>query len=133
MNSVLLDTNVVSILFKPEHDRFGVCLDAVSGSQPVISFMTVAELMLWPVANNWGPFRHQSLLSHIRIYTTLYPDAATCALWSRVTDQCRRAGRPIQTADAWIAAAALQWKLPLMTVDVGDFVAVDGLEIVPIG
>jgi hypothetical protein len=71
---VLLDTNVVSILFKSEHDRFGTCLEAIGNSQPVISFMTAAELMLWPVANNWGPSRHEALRGHIRLYTTLYPD-----------------------------------------------------------
>ncbi len=48
-------------------------------------------------------------------------------------DGCRRAGRPIQTADAWIAATALQWEMPLATADFGDYAAVDGLEVIPIG
>ncbi len=48
-------------------------------------------------------------------------------------DGCRRAGRPSQTADAWIAATALQWEMPLATADFGDYAAVDGLEVIPIG
>jgi predicted nucleic acid-binding protein len=133
VNSVLLDTNVVSILFNPNHSLLGACLKAVAGKQSSLSFMSRAEILLWPTANNWGSFRRQALMNHLRPYTRLYPDEETCALWCRVMDQGRRRGRPIQTADAWIAATALQWSLPLMTADVGDFAAVEGLEIIPVG
>jgi len=40
------------------------------------------------------------------LYLTVYPDERTCAIWAEVVDQCRRIGRRIQTADAWIASAA---------------------------
>ena len=46
MQVLLLDTNVVSILFKKNHSLRQACLEAVSGQQLVISFMTRAELML---------------------------------------------------------------------------------------
>jgi predicted nucleic acid-binding protein len=39
--------------------------------------------------------------------TSVYPEARTCEIWAVVVDQCRRAGQPIQTADAWIAASAV--------------------------
>src|ERR1039457_1605047 len=75
--------------------------------------MTRAELLLWPAANNWGASRRAALEEHTAFYLTLYPDESTCAIWSDVVDQCRRAGQPIQTADAWIAASARQWGCPL--------------------
>src|ERR1035437_2619302 len=80
MKVLLLDTNVVSILFKKTHSLRPACLEAVSGQQLVISFMTRAELMLWPVANNWGESRRAALSEHIALYTTLYPDERTGGL-----------------------------------------------------
>ncbi len=89
--------------------------------------MTKAELLLWPTANHWGQSRRAALDKHLTAYTTLFPDEHTCECWVRVMDGCRRAGRPIQTADARIAATALQWEIPLATADFGDYAAVDGL------
>jgi predicted nucleic acid-binding protein len=132
MNVLLLDTNVVSILFNRNHGLRQNCVDAVTGHQLVVSFMTRAELLLSPTTNNWGANRRNTLEQHLALYLTLYPNERTCAVWSQVVDQCRRAGRSIQTADAWIASAALQWSCPLVTTDFKDYAAVNGLEIVAI-
>jgi hypothetical protein len=67
MKVLLLDTNVVSILFKKAHSLRQACLEAVSGQQLVISFMARAELMLWPVTNNWGESRRTALSEHIAL------------------------------------------------------------------
>ena len=133
MNIVLIDTNVASILLNPKQALCADCILAVAGQHLTIAFMTRAELSLWPAANNWGQARRADLAKHFTKYTTLLPDEETCEFWVRVKDGCKRKGRPIQTADAWIAATALQWDIPLITSDYGDFAAVDGLEIVPIG
>ena len=132
MKVLLLDTNVVSILFKKNHSLRQTCLEAVSGLQLVISFMTRAELTLWPVANNWGETRRAALSEHMALYTTIYPDERTCAIWAEVVNRCRRTGQPIQTADAWIAATARQWGIPLVTTDFRDYAAIDDLDVVPI-
>jgi len=107
-------------------------MEAVAERQLAISFMTRAELMLWPVANNWGDSRRAALAQHLNLYTTLYPDEYTCAIWVEVVDQCRRAGQQIQTADAWIASTARQWRLPLVTTDFRDYASIDNLDVVPI-
>jgi predicted nucleic acid-binding protein len=132
MNALLLDTNVVSILFNRKHRLRQACIDAVTGHELIMSFMTRSELLLWPVANQWGAERRGALESHMTLYLTLYPDERTCELWAEVVDQCRRAGQPIQTADAWIGAAALQWSCPLVTTDFRDYGAIEGLAVVPI-
>src|ERR1035437_1009787 len=132
MKVLLLDTNVVSILFKKTHSLRQMCLEAVSGQQLVISFMTRAELMLWPVSNNWGESRRAALSEHMALYTTIYPDERTCAIWAEVVNRCRRSGQPIQAADAWIAAMAGQGGIPLVTTDFRVYAAVDDLDVVPI-
>jgi predicted nucleic acid-binding protein len=133
MSVLVVDTNVVSILFNRLHRLRQACIEAVAGHQLVISFMTRAELLLWPVANNWGEARRSALERHTALYLTLYPDERTCAIWATIVDRCRRAGKPIHTADARIASLARQWSCPLVTTDFGDFAAVDDLDIVPIG
>jgi len=132
MNVLLLDTNVVSILFNRNHSLRQRCIEAVAGHQLVISFMTRAELLLWPAANNWGTARRTALEEHMALCLTLFPDERTCAIWAAVLDQCRRAGQPIQTADAWIAASARQWACTLVTTDFRDYAAVEDLDVVPI-
>ena len=108
MNALILDTNAVSILFNRNHRLRQSCLDAVGGHQLAVSFMTRAELPLWPAINNWGAERRSALAQYMDLYLTLYPDERTCLIWSDIVNQCRRTGRTIQTADAWIASAALQ-------------------------
>ncbi|MGH9658904.1 MAG: hypothetical protein ACRD96_10190, partial [Bryobacteraceae bacterium] len=77
MSVLLVDTNVESILFNRHHSLRQVCIQAVAGHQLVISFMTRAELLLWPVANNWGEVRRAALEEHTALYLTLYPDERT--------------------------------------------------------
>lgn len=71
MNALLLDTNIVSILFNRNHRLRQNCINAVAGHQLVISFMTRAELLLWPAANNWGTSRRARSKS-IQLCTSRY-------------------------------------------------------------
>jgi tRNA(fMet)-specific endonuclease VapC len=61
MSDLLLDTNVVSIRFNRNHRLRPACMETVAGHQLAISFMTLAELLLWPEGNNWGNARRQAL------------------------------------------------------------------------
>ena len=49
--------------------------------------------------------------------------------YAMVRAQCQLAGRPIDTADAQIAAIALAAKLELVTRNTKDFVGIDGLKL----
>ena len=132
MKSLLLDTNVVSLLFKPDHTLHAKCLRITAGNELLISFMTRAELLLWPRQNIWGPNRTKELSKHIGLFTTLLPDESTCEHWAAVITESRSVGRTITTADAWIAAAARQWDLPLVTLDYKDFEHLQNLTLVPV-
>lgn len=132
MSVLLLDTNVVSILFKPDHHLHEECFRIAVGQQWFISFMTRAELLLWPRINRWGESRRTALMNHMNLSTTLLPDEDTCAAWAEIMTESRLSGRVIAPADGWIAAAARQWELPLVTADYRDFEHLDNLTLIPI-
>ncbi len=115
MPPVVVDTCVLSALFK------GGPLAAsyrphVSGRRLVISFMTLAELYRWPLERGWGKRRRGNLEAFVDRRCVVYPfNRALCRQWAVTNDQARRNGRPIQVADAWIAATALLHGIPLVT------------------
>src|SRR5882724_8008038 len=104
MNGLLLDTNVVSILYKPSNTLHERCFDIVRGQEWMISFMTRSELLLWPKANNWGSKKREELEKLINLCTTLYADDEICVLWADISAARNEKGHPISTADAWVAA-----------------------------
>jgi predicted nucleic acid-binding protein len=58
-------------------------------------------------------------------------DRALCRTRAVVGDHGRRKGRPIQAADAWIAATAIALGVPLVTHNRDDFASVDDLLMLP--
>jgi predicted nucleic acid-binding protein len=56
MNDVLVDTDVVSFLFKRD-TRAPRYRAHLLGKTLYVSFMTVAELRRWARASKWGPAR----------------------------------------------------------------------------
>jgi len=80
-------------------------------------------------AKNWGPGRRDLMRRFLSRFTPLLPDAETARVWARIKSGCEKKGRPITFADAWIAAAALQLNVPLVTHNASDYGAVQGLTI----
>jgi len=133
VTDLLLDTDAVSILFKPAHPLYGEAYGISAGNHLIISFMTLAELSLWPVRNNWGAWRRALLKNFITLYTPLFPDEATCAHWADISAESLAAGHPMGTADAWIAACARQWGMALVTGNYRDFAHLSGITLIPRG
>jgi predicted nucleic acid-binding protein len=128
MDAVVVDTDVVSYQFKGD-TRARAYRAHLRGRRLVISFMTLAELERWALERNWGP-RERARLRRFLLRFTLEPfNRALCRKWAEVVVSARRRGRPIDTADAWIAATALQLGVPLVTHHVGDYAGVSGLAI----
>jgi tRNA(fMet)-specific endonuclease VapC len=123
---------VVSILFKPDHSLHQKCLRITTGNQWFTSFMTRGELLMWPRVKRWGSRRREQLIHHIDLCTTLLPDEETCVFWADIMTESPSAGRPLTAADAWVAAAALQFDLALFTADYHDFEHLDGLTPIPV-
>jgi predicted nucleic acid-binding protein len=129
MPVVVLDTDIVSFRFKKD-TRARLYRRHLVGREPVIAFMTLAQLHAWALERRWGAARQEELARHLGQYEVYYADEALCRLWAEVWVRSRRKGRPIEVADAWIATIALSLDVPLVTHNPADFVGVEGLKIV---
>ncbi len=128
--SIIADTNVVSFYVKRD-TRIALFEPYLRDATVGISFMTVAELYKWEELRGWGPRLRADVAATLNTYVVLPPDRETCRFWARVIADCTRIGRPITGDDAWIAAAALQRGVPLVTYNRRDFAAVPGLRLLP--
>jgi tRNA(fMet)-specific endonuclease VapC len=127
--AVVVDTDVVSYLFKSDTraDPYRPHLD---GQLPIISFITLAELERWTLARNWGARRREDLLNYLHRYLIEPSSPDLCRLWAEAMDSARRAGKPMLTADGWVAATAIAYDVPLVTNNPPDFIGVAGLTVI---
>jgi predicted nucleic acid-binding protein len=70
------------------------------------------------------------LREELRNYVLAPFSEAVCLRWAQVMDNAQRTGRPISVGDAWIAATALAYAVPLITNNRDDFAGVTGLTII---
>ena len=127
--SVVLDTDVLSFIFK-EDTRGNLYLPHLDGKLTIISFMTLAETDRWAIERNWGPTKRKQMAEFLRQFVVSPFSRNVCLRWAEAMDSARRNGRPIQTADGWVAATALVHNLPVLTHNKRHFVGVDGLTVV---
>ena len=124
----VVDTDVVSFLFKNHY--LAPAYQAILAGRPLaVSLTTLAEIEYGMEAKNWGAARRDLMRRFLARFTLLLPDAETARAWARIKSGCERKGRPITFADAWIAAAALQLNVPLVTHNSSDYRAVEMLTI----
>src|SRR5262245_11122810 len=129
MSTVRVDTDVVSYLFKRD-SRGAWYRPRLARQLKLISFMTVAELDNWALARRWGQTRRADMDRFLQSFQIQHTDRDLCRLWAEIIHLANRQGRPILSADAWIAATALRLGIPLVTHNASDFAAVVGLEII---
>ena len=129
MSVLLLDTNIVSYLFKQD-TRIRLYEPHLLGAELAISLMSVAELFQWAGLHDWGPARLQRLEAAIQQYTLLPIDLEMCRWWASVRTQRSALGLPISPQDAWIAASALRYNLALVTHNPQDFQHIANLRLI---
>ena len=71
----------------------------------------------------------RTLAEHLTHYAVLPVSRELCAKWAEISFNAKKKGRPIQTADAWVAASALYYQVPLITNNRSDYSMVDGLAL----
>ena len=126
---IVVDTDVVSFLFKQD-TRAALYRPHLDDKLAVISFMTLAELDRWVLEHHWGEKRQRQLQGFLQDFVSAYCDRDLCRKWAEAITGARRRGCPIETADAWIAATALLYNIPLVTHNRNHYVGVDGLSVI---
>jgi tRNA(fMet)-specific endonuclease VapC len=130
MSIVLVDTNIVSYLYKQD-TRSTLYEPHMLGHEVAISLMTVAELLQWAAFRDWGLPRVQHLEATITDKYTILPiDVDTCRWWASVRAQRFSQGLPISPQDAWVAATALQYGIRLITHNPDDFRQIPDLHVI---
>jgi len=121
---VALDTNVVVSHFR-DADRFA---QAMLNHRLHLPVTVVAELRSG-ANRSADPERHNRLIDRFLNAVTVLPsDLATAAMYGKIWAALATAGLTIPANDIWIAAAALQHGLPLVTQD-AHFSKVPGLAV----
>lgn len=119
MRSVALDTDVSSLIIKK---RLPITLATkLIGTQPVITFVTRAELTKWAEIRNWGPHNRSALAAWVAGVPILPGDEDVADTYGVLSAEAMKRGRPRPMNDMWIAACALTHGLPLATLNVKDF------------
>jgi predicted nucleic acid-binding protein len=129
MPAVVVDTDVVSFGFKGD-TRAQLYHPHLAGNLLIMSFMTLAELDRWALERRWGQKRKAKMEQRLRRFVIHPFDRALCLKWAEATYSANCRGRPIETADAWIAATALALDVPLVTHNAADYAGVYGLTII---
>ena len=126
---IVLDTNVVSELMRAAPADFVVeWVDRQSSTEVHLTAITVAEL-LYGVARLPGGSRKTDLAERIEAmlsedfdHRVLSFDETSAAHYADIVVRRERAGRPISTADAQIAATCRSHGAMLVTRNIDDFV-----------
>jgi predicted nucleic acid-binding protein len=121
---VVVDTDVVSFVFKT-HALAAAYQTTLAGRSLAVSLITLAEIEYGMDAKSWGTTRRDLMRRFLARFTVLLPDAETARVWAWIKSGCDKKGRPIAFADAWIAAAAVQLNIPLVTHNASDYRSVE--------
>ncbi len=134
---LLLDTNVLSEIMRPEPEpRVIRWFKAQQGAMLATSAITRAELLLGVTLLPAGKRRERIAAAIALTFNEDFAgnclpfDAAAADEYALLVAARARAGRPIATEDAQIAAIALVHDLSLVTRNRKDFAGIRGLTLV---
>jgi predicted nucleic acid-binding protein len=97
---LVVDTDVVSFIFKWHPEFAPRYVDIVRGYELIVSFMTVAEMRQGALDASWGPRKCAVLEAYLADFSVLHTDTLLCSTWAAVRNQSTQKGRPISSADA---------------------------------
>jgi predicted nucleic acid-binding protein len=127
MDTILLDTDVTSYIIKdlPVAAAFR---PIVLGNRLAVSFMALAEIHEGIYRSNWGEVKKQTIAKGLRQFVILPFTNSVCEIWGRI--RAERKQQPISVGDAWIAATAIAYELPLLTNNQKHFHGIAGLKLI---
>jgi tRNA(fMet)-specific endonuclease VapC len=128
MSQIVVDTDVASYIFN-WHTTAPRYVDALRGSELILSFMSIAEMRMGAIAAGWGIRRRSLLEQFLGGFGIVYADDALCTSWAMLRAGARAKGRSLSPQDAWIAATDLGLDAPLATNNRADFEHIQGLRL----
>jgi tRNA(fMet)-specific endonuclease VapC len=127
--AVVVDSDVVSFVFK-ENTRSRLSTPHLVNVPKFISFMSLAELRRWKMQNNWGGKKTAKFDEFLLDFGVVHSDEGLCEIWAEIRYDAHKYGNPIDTADAWVAAVALLFDIPLVTNNRRHFENIKNLKII---
>ncbi len=108
----------------------------VVGRRIVLSFATVAELWRGAYTKGYNESSRSDLEAQIGATVVVNPTSALTHQWARLVREMRSVGHPLgqsaQAHDAWVAATARLFHLPLLTENRRDLAGVPGVELIDV-
>ncbi len=133
---ILLDTNVLSELMRPQPNPAVVAWVNAQSSGAQVSAITQAEISLGIALLPDGKRRDVLAVAARQMFEEDFAarclpfDSLAAEHFALIVAERRHIGRPISTQDAQIAAIALAHNMPLATRNTDDFKAIPGLALV---
>jgi predicted nucleic acid-binding protein len=132
---VLVDTSVFIWLIRGRPERAAKWAQHVEGKRIVLSFATVAELWAGAYLRKYNEDSRRRLEAEIGQTRVIASNWELADEWARLTVEARSLGHALgqraQHHDAWVAATARLYKLPLLTDD-GHFEGFPGLNLIAV-
>ena len=135
-SSFLVDTNVLSELMRSQPDVHVLeWFDAHIDAQCFTSSVTKAEIFLGIALLPEGSRQTQLAKAAVKMFAEDFSDRClsfddnSALKYAELVSQRTRAGKPVSTEDAQIAAIALSENLTLLTRNIKDFIGIDGLKL----
>jgi len=117
MRQFVFDTNIISYLLN-EHSFLELYEKYFFGTKICISFMTEAELLRGAYKKKWGTRKLENLKQFIARCKILQSNSKIADLWATIKEL---PGKNVSDGDAWVAATALGYDLPLVSHNAKDF------------
>ncbi len=126
----LVDTDVVSFFFN--NSQLGIPYRQYMRKRVLcISFMTRAEIERGMRLADWGEKKRDEMEGFLATkFAIIHTNDAICRKWAEITSI---KSRPVAPADAWIAATAIVYKVPLITHNRKHFEGIAGLKVISEG
>ena len=127
--TLVADTNVISYVYNA-HSLSSFYEPLIADNAILLSFQTLEELRFGALKANWGQRRLTHLENFIKPHVIVFSNDALCLRSAQLRVEANRKGSTISHADAWIAATALEFDIPLITHNKKDFDFLDTLHII---
>lgn len=126
----LVDTDVISFIFN--NSQHGVPYRQYMRKRTLlISFMTRAEIERGMRLSSWGFKKRDEMEGFLTTkFAVIHTNDAICRKWAEITSIKER---PVAYADAWIAATAIVYRVPLITHNRKHFEGIPGLKMISEG